>query len=133
MKEKAMHGKPHVRFDEGGVAAAMPRRGSLLYGNERFLVVCVSILAFAVSVTVLAGAVAIPFEPRGDEDRTAEVLAAVESADWQPAVVFRNNIARMICARAVLLTTPGKTLIEGNLFDRVSSQVIQLEGERMLQ
>ena len=30
MKEKAMHGKPHVRFDEGGVAAATPRRGSLL-------------------------------------------------------------------------------------------------------
>ena len=54
---------------------------------------------------------------------------AVENADWQPSVVFRNNIARMICARAVLLTTPGKTVIEGNLFDRVSSQVIQLEGD----
>lgn len=25
---------------------------------------------------------------------------AVENADWQPAVVFRNNIARMICARS---------------------------------
>ena len=54
---------------------------------------------------------------------------AVENADWQPAVVFRNNIARKICARAVLLTTPGKTVIEGNLFDKVSSQVIQLEGD----
>ena len=54
---------------------------------------------------------------------------AVENADWQPAVVFRNNIARKICARAVLLTTPGKTVIDGNLFDRVSSQVIQLEGD----
>ena len=54
---------------------------------------------------------------------------AVENADWQPAVVFRNNIARMICARAVLLTTPGKTVIEGNLFDSGSSQVIQLEGD----
>jgi hypothetical protein len=54
---------------------------------------------------------------------------AVENADWQPAVVFRNNIARKICARAVLITTPGRTVIEGNLFDRVSSQVIQLEGD----
>ena len=54
---------------------------------------------------------------------------AVENADWQPSVVFRNNIARKICARAVLLTTPGKTVIEGNLFDRGSSQVIQLEGD----
>ena len=54
---------------------------------------------------------------------------AVENADWQPSVVFRNNIVSKICARAVLLTTPGKTVIEGNLFDRVSSQVIQLEGD----
>ena len=54
---------------------------------------------------------------------------AVENADWQPAVVFRNNIVHKICARAVLLTTPGKAIIEGNLFDRASSQVIQLEGD----
>ena len=54
---------------------------------------------------------------------------AVENADWQPCVVFRNNIARNICARAVLLTTPGKAVIEGNLFDHGSSQVIQLEGD----
>lgn len=54
---------------------------------------------------------------------------AVENADWQPCVVFRNNIARNICARAVLLTTPGKAVIEGNLFDRGASQVIQLEGD----
>ena len=54
---------------------------------------------------------------------------AVENADWQPSVVFRNNIARKICARSVLLTTPGKTVIEGNLFDGVSAQVIQLEGD----
>ena len=54
---------------------------------------------------------------------------AVENADWQPSVVFRNNIAHKVCARAVLLTTPGKTVIEGNLFDGVSAQVIQLEGD----
>ena len=34
MKEKAMHGKPHVRFDEGGVAAATPMRGP---GGRRIL------------------------------------------------------------------------------------------------
>ena len=28
-------GKPHVRFDEGEVAPATPRRGSLLYRSER--------------------------------------------------------------------------------------------------
>ena len=66
------------------------------------------------------------------EDPVPQMYApgdAVENADWQPSVVFRNNIVRKIIARAVLLTTPGKTVIEGNLFDRVSAQVIQLEGD----
>ena len=54
---------------------------------------------------------------------------AVENADWQRSVVCRNNIAHHVNSRGVLLTTPGKTVIEGNLFDRVSSQVIQLEGD----
>ena len=54
---------------------------------------------------------------------------AVENADWQPSVVFRNNIVRKIMTRAVLLTTPGKSVVEGNLFDRIPSQAIQLEGD----
>lgn len=54
---------------------------------------------------------------------------AVENADWQPSVVFRNNIVRNVIPRGVLLTTTGKCLVEGNVFDGVSSQVIQLEGD----
>lgn len=54
---------------------------------------------------------------------------AVENADWQPEVVFRNNVVRKISPRAVLLTTPRRAVIEGNLFDGVSTQVIQLEGD----
>jgi len=54
---------------------------------------------------------------------------AVENADWQPAVVFRNNIVRNSYCRAALFTTPGKVVCEGNLFDHVPRQVIQLEGD----
>ena len=98
-------------------------------------------LRFIRAATLEPGAEAIVKDARILDHRTAVITLAepvpqgyasgdaVENADWQPAVVFRNNIARKICARAVLLTTPGKTVIEGNLFDRVSSQVIQLEGD----
>ena len=66
------------------------------------------------------------------EDPVPQMYApgdAVENADWQPSVVFRSNIVSKIMPRAVLLTTPGKSVIEGNLFDRVAAQVIQLEGD----
>ena len=98
-------------------------------------------LRFIKAATLEPGAEAVVKDARIIDPRTAVITLAepvpqgygpgdaVENADWQPAVVFRNNIARKICARAVLLTTPGKTVIEGNLFDRVSSQVIQLEGD----
>ena len=98
-------------------------------------------LRFIKAATLEPGAETVVKDARILDHRTAVITLAepvsegyasgdaVENADWQPAVVFRNNIARKICARAVLLTTPGKTVIEGNLFDRVSSQVIQLEGD----
>ena len=98
-------------------------------------------LRFIKAATLETGVETVVKEARILDHRTAVITLtepvpqgyasgdAVENADWQPAVIFRNNIARKICARAVLLTTPGKTLIEGNLFDRVSSQVIQLEGD----
>ena len=37
LRGKPDAGNPHVRFDEGEVASAKPRRGSLLYKNTAFL------------------------------------------------------------------------------------------------
>ncbi len=54
---------------------------------------------------------------------------AVENADWQPAVVFRNNVVRNSKPRATLFTTPGKVVCEGNLFDHVAAQAVSLEGD----
>ncbi len=37
LRGKPDAGNPHVRFDEGEVASAKPRRGSLLYKRREFL------------------------------------------------------------------------------------------------
>ena len=54
---------------------------------------------------------------------------AVENADWQCAVVFRNNVIRNNRARGVLFTTPKKIVCEGNFFDHVSGSAILLAGD----
>lgn len=43
--------------------------------------------------------------------------------------MFRNNIVRNNRARGTLFTTPGKVLVEGNLFDHSSGAAILLAGD----
>ena len=54
---------------------------------------------------------------------------AVENADWQCAVVFRNNTVANNRARGVLFTTPKKIVCEGNFFDHVSGSAILFAGD----
>lgn len=54
---------------------------------------------------------------------------AVENADWQCDVVFRNNTVANNRARGVLFTTPKRIVCEGNLFDHVSGAAILLAGD----
>lgn len=54
---------------------------------------------------------------------------AVENADYQCAVFFRNNVVANNRARGVLFTTPKKIVCEGNLFDCVSGSAILLAGD----
>lgn len=54
---------------------------------------------------------------------------AVENADFYPSVVFRNNTVGNNRARGSLFTTPGKVLVEGNLFDHSSGAAILLAGD----
>jgi len=49
LRGKPDAGNPHVRFDEGEVASAKPRRGSLLY--RKLLVCALSMMAMALSVS----------------------------------------------------------------------------------
>ena len=54
---------------------------------------------------------------------------AVENADWQCAVVFRNNTVANNRARGVLFTTPHRIVCEGNFFDHVSGSAILFAGD----
>ncbi len=54
---------------------------------------------------------------------------AVENADWQPSVLFRNNIVRYCSPRATLFTTPGRVICEGNLFDHINAQAVHLSAD----
>jgi hypothetical protein len=54
---------------------------------------------------------------------------AVENADWQPSVAFRNNIVRNSTPRGALFTTSGRVVCEGNIFDHVAGQAIHISGD----
>ena len=56
---------------------------------------------------------------------------AVENADWQPEVTFRNNVVANNRARGALFTTPKRIVCESNLFDHVSGSAILLAGDAM--
>ena len=57
---------------------------------------------------------------------------AVENADWQPAVDFRNNVVRYCSPRATLFSTPGRVVCEGNLFDHISAAAVNLSADALV-
>ena len=54
---------------------------------------------------------------------------AVENADFQPEVVFRNNQVEYLAARGCLLTTSGRVMVEGNRFDHLWSPALLFAGD----
>ena len=54
---------------------------------------------------------------------------AVENAEFQPEVVFRNNVVGRNRARGALFTTSGRVRIEGNLFEDVSGSALLFSGD----
>ena len=54
---------------------------------------------------------------------------AVENADFQPEVVFRNNRVEYLAARGCLLTTSGRVMVEGNRFDHLWSSALLFAGD----
>jgi hypothetical protein len=54
---------------------------------------------------------------------------AVENADYQCAATFRGNIVVKNRARGTLFTTPGRVLVESNLFDRVTGAPLLFSGD----
>ena len=54
---------------------------------------------------------------------------AVENADFQPSVIFRNNTVQNNRARGILLTTPRKVVVKNNTFKTVAGAAILLAGD----
>ena len=54
---------------------------------------------------------------------------AVENAQYQPEVIFRNNIVARNRARGALFTTAGRVCIESNLFENVSGSALLFSGD----
>ncbi len=54
---------------------------------------------------------------------------AVENATYQPAVFFKDNIVARNRARGILLTTPKRCVVAGNLFDSVAGAAILFAGD----
>lgn len=54
---------------------------------------------------------------------------AVENSDFQPSVIFRNNIVRHNRARGALFTTNSPVLVENNVFDTIAGSAILLAGD----
>ena len=79
LRAKPDAGNPHVRFDEGEVASAKPRRGSLLY--KRLICVFGLFAAFAAeaSVTLEAGKTDVVIAPMAPD---AVLWAAEETANF---------------------------------------------------
>ena len=54
---------------------------------------------------------------------------AVENADYQPSVEYRDNVVSRNRARGALFTTPRPVVVTGNLFDFVSGAAILFAGD----
>ena len=54
---------------------------------------------------------------------------AVENADFQPSVIFRNNTVQNNRARGILLTTPRKVVVKNHPFKTVAGAAILLAGD----
>ena len=86
-------GNPHVRFDEGEVASAKPRRGSLLYKNQASRVVRRAVFAAAVvMVGVMAQAKVLVYDGFycDPHDSTAYTTATVQGSPRAHVIGFEG-------------------------------------------
>lgn len=109
LRGKPDAGNPHVRFDEGEVASAKPRRGSLLYKR------CVA-ATFALVAAALAAQTNFTVSASGDADFATLDEAIVAANVWAQAQNWKQI--------ATVKVAPGTYAISTNL---------QLQGMVVLQ
>ncbi len=53
----------------------------------------------------------------------------IENLSWTPEVIFSENLVRNNRARGALFSSPGRTIVENNVFDHTSGSAILLCGD----
>ena len=71
----------------------------------------------------------ITFQEPVDQVINEQSGFGIENLTWTPEVLFSGNVIRNNLARGSLFSTPRKTIVENNLFDRTSGAAILLCGD----
>lgn len=71
----------------------------------------------------------ITFQEPVDQVINEQSGFGIENLTWTPEVLFSGNVIRNNRARGSLFSTPRKTIVENNLFDRTSGAAILLCGD----
>ena len=104
LRGKPDAGNPHVRFDEGEVASAKPRRGSLLYMNAALSGICRTLAICLISL--VASAAEVPWVFEGNTNR----VAASNMGGSVPNLV-RSEFSEMLSLPAELQVKMGHVII----------------------
>ena len=104
-------GNPHVRFDEGEVASAKPRRGSLLY--KKLMAIVMSALSAAVTGSLFAAASTTVAELRealatASNDAVIEVAAGTFEISEELTLAGKSGVTLKGAGKALTVFTPAK-------------------------
>ena len=110
LRGKPDAGNPHVRFDEGEVASAKPRRGSLLYKKLMLMV------AGAVSLSAFGGLIGQPEK------------VSVDYMDWDAEGRVLTNATATACT---VVTADTQILTDGGWY-AVTNEVVSASGLALL-
>jgi len=66
-----------------------------------------------------------------DKPLSPQVLVgdAVNNADWEPSVIYKNNTVRRNRSRGTIFKTPRGVIVEGNTFDHLSGTAVLLAAD----
>ena len=134
LRGKPDAGNPHVRFDEGEVASAKPRRGSLLY--KKLMAIVMSALSAAVTGSLFAAASNVA-ELRealatASNDAVIEVAAGTFEISEELTLAGKSGVTLKGAGKALTVFTPAKgeggAAVDTRLLHVTNCPSFRLEG-----
>lgn len=118
VRAKFMHGQSvGLRFADPGDTVSFIDRGPM---NSRGTRIVKSVRRVSPEVLVIEFTTSLP--------DTFQVGDALEDLTWTPSITVRNSVFGRVRARGMLISTPGKVVVEDNLF-RSSGAAILVAGD----